>query len=55
MIALPFFLLIFAMIEVSLSFTAQQVMANATDDIARQLRTGEITTPQSSPEPIEAN
>ncbi|WP_417020882.1 TadE/TadG family type IV pilus assembly protein [Candidatus Phyllobacterium onerii] len=44
MIALPFFLLIFAMIEVSLSFTAQQVMANATDDIARQLRTGEIKT-----------
>lgn len=44
MIALPFFLLIFAVIEVSLSFTAQQVMANATDDIARQLRTGEIKT-----------
>ena len=43
LIALPFFLLIFAIIEVSLSFTAQQVMSNATDDIARQLRTGEIT------------
>ncbi len=43
LIALPFFLLIFAIIEVSLSFTAQQVMSNAADDIARQLRTGEIT------------
>ncbi len=42
MIALPFFLLIFAIIEVVLSFMAQEVMANATDDIARQLRTGEL-------------
>jgi Flp pilus assembly protein TadG len=42
LIALPFFLLVFAIIEVSLSFTAQQVMANTTDDIARQVRTGEI-------------
>lgn len=43
LIGLPFFLLIFAIIEVSLSFTAQQVMSNAADDLARQLRTGEIT------------
>lgn len=42
MIALPFFLLIFAIIEVGLSFMAQQVMANATDEIARRLRTGEL-------------
>ncbi|MGH6860307.1 MAG: TadE/TadG family type IV pilus assembly protein [Phyllobacterium sp.] len=42
MIALPFFFMIFATLEVSLSFTAQQVMANVTDDIARQLRTGQL-------------
>jgi Flp pilus assembly protein TadG len=42
LIALPFFLLIFALIEVSLSFAAQEVMANATDDISRQLRTGQL-------------
>jgi len=42
LIALPFFVLIFAIIEVGLSFMAQEVMANATDDIARQLRTGEL-------------
>ena len=42
MIALPFFLLVFAIIEVGLSFMAQQVMANATDEIARRLRTGEL-------------
>jgi Flp pilus assembly protein TadG len=42
LIALPFFLLIFAIIEVSLSFTAQQVMSNAVDDVSRQLRTGQL-------------
>lgn len=42
LIAIPFFWLIFAIIEVALSFTAQEVMANVTDDIARQLRTGEL-------------
>ncbi|WP_371823917.1 TadE/TadG family type IV pilus assembly protein [Phyllobacterium sp. 628] len=33
--------MIFAIIEVSLSFTAQQAMSNAVDDLARQLRTGQ--------------
>ncbi|MBA8877294.1 TadE/TadG family type IV pilus assembly protein [Phyllobacterium myrsinacearum] len=42
LIALPFFLLIFGVIEVSLSFTAEQVMSNAVDDISRQLRTGQL-------------
>lgn len=44
MIALPFFLLIFAVVEVTLSFTAEQVMSNAVDDISRQLRTGQLKT-----------
>lgn len=42
MIALPFFLLIFVIFEVGMTFMAQQVMANATDEIARRLRTGEL-------------
>jgi Flp pilus assembly protein TadG len=42
LIALPFFLMMFAIIEVSLSFAAQEVMANATDDVSRQLRTGQL-------------
>ncbi|MBP0685458.1 pilus assembly protein, partial [Mycobacterium tuberculosis] len=42
LIALPFFLLIFAVVEVTLSFTAEQVMSNTVDDIARQLRTGQL-------------
>lgn len=44
LIALPFFLLIFAVVEVTLSFTAEQVMSNTVDDIARQLRTGQLRT-----------
>lgn len=44
LIALPFFLLIFAVVEITLSFTAEQVMSNAADDIARQLRTGQLKT-----------
>jgi Flp pilus assembly protein TadG len=42
LIALPFFLMMFAIIEISLSFAAQEVMANATDDVSRQLRTGQL-------------
>lgn len=40
LLALPFFALVFAIMESSLSFTAQQILANATDDVARDVRTG---------------
>jgi Flp pilus assembly protein TadG len=43
-LALPFSLLVFAILESCLSFAAQEVMANATDDLARQFRTGQIKT-----------
>ena len=35
-------MLVFAILESCISFAAQEVMANATDDIARQLRTGQL-------------
>ena len=41
-LALPFFLLVFAIIESCVAFTAQQLLSNATDDVARQFRTGQI-------------
>ncbi|GHD15389.1 TadE/TadG family type IV pilus assembly protein [Tianweitania populi] len=41
-LALPFSLLVFAILESCLSFAGQQVLTNATDDIARKLRTGQI-------------
>ncbi|UDL92292.1 pilus assembly protein [Mesorhizobium sp. PAMC28654] len=42
MLALPFALLVFAILESCISFAGQEVMANATDNVARQLRTGQI-------------
>lgn len=42
MLAIPFVMLIMAIIETSVSFAAQQIMANAADDLARELRTGRL-------------
>lgn len=42
LLALPFAVLVFAILESCISFAGQEVMANATDDIARQLRTGQL-------------
>jgi hypothetical protein len=42
MLALPFALLIFAILETCISFAGQQVLANSADMVARQLRTGQI-------------
>ena len=42
MLAFPFALLVFAILESCVSFAGQEVMANATDNVARQLRTGQV-------------
>ncbi len=47
MLALPFFLLVFAIIETCLSFAAGQLLQNTVDRVARELRTGQI-------QPVEA-
>lgn len=41
-LAMPFALLVFAILESCISFAGQEVMANITDDVARQLRTGQL-------------
>jgi Flp pilus assembly protein TadG len=41
-LAIPFAVLVFAILESCISFAGQEVMANAADDVARQLRTGQI-------------
>ena len=41
-LALPFSLLIFAILESCISFAGQQVLSNVADDVARQFRTGQI-------------
>lgn len=42
LLALPFSMLTFAVIETSVSFGAQQILANSADDLARDLRTGDL-------------
>jgi len=42
LLALPFALLVFAILESCISFAGQEVMSNITDDVARQLRTGQL-------------
>ncbi len=41
-LALPFMLLIFAILETCISFAGQQLLSNAADKVARELRTGQI-------------
>jgi len=41
-LAIPFSALVFAILESCISFAGQEVLANATDDVARQIRTGQL-------------
>lgn len=43
LLALPFILVVFASLETFTAFTAEQLLANATETMARKVRTGEIT------------
>lgn len=52
MLALPFSLLVFAILESSISFAAQQLMSNVTDDVARQFRTGQIKSADITPQQL---
>jgi Flp pilus assembly protein TadG len=42
-LAIPFLLIIFAIFETFIAFTGEQLVANATDTMARKVRTGQIT------------
>lgn len=42
-LAIPFFMIIFATIETLLAFAGNQLLQNAVDTMSRKLRTGEIT------------
>jgi Flp pilus assembly protein TadG len=48
MLALPFSLLVFAILESCISFGAQQVMANAVDNVGRDIRVGNLRTVDAS-------
>jgi Flp pilus assembly protein TadG len=43
LLAIPYFLIVFAIIETFIAFTGEQLVSHATDTLARQLRTGQIT------------
>lgn len=42
-LAFPYFLIVFAIIETFIAFTGEQLVTNAVDTMARKLRTGQIT------------
>lgn len=44
LLALPFLMVLFASLETFTAFTAEQLLANATETMARKIRTGEITS-----------
>ena len=52
-LAIPFSMLVFAILESCISFAAQQLMANVTDDIAREFRTGQIKAGSITAEELE--
>lgn len=41
-LAIPFSMLVFAILESCISFAAQQVLSNSAEDVARQVRTGQV-------------
>ncbi len=55
LLLLPFFLLVFAIIEACVAFGAQQVMANAVDDVARDFRTNKINLATVTPQSLKDN
>ncbi|MBO0124712.1 MULTISPECIES: TadE/TadG family type IV pilus assembly protein [Agrobacterium] len=43
-LAIPYFLVVFAIIETFIALIAEQVVVNATDTMARRLRTGQLSS-----------
>jgi Flp pilus assembly protein TadG len=53
-LAIPFALLVFAILESCIAFAGQELMASVTDDIARQLRTGQIKAADLNKDKLES-
>ncbi len=47
LLALPFFVIVFASLETFVAFSAEQLFANANETMARKIRTGQITSAMS--------
>jgi Flp pilus assembly protein TadG len=48
LLAIPYFLIVFAIIETFVAYTGEQLVANAVDTMGRKLRTGNITFTDTS-------
>lgn len=53
LVAFPFLFLIFAIIELGLSFTVQQMLTYATEDASRRFYTGQDTKENTTPEALK--
>ncbi len=49
-LAIPYFMIIFAIIETFVAFAAEQLVTNAVNTLGRQLRTGQITYQMNRPD-----
>ncbi len=43
LLAIPYFMVIFAILETFVAFAAEQLVSNAVDTMSRKMRTGQIT------------
>lgn len=43
-LAVPYFMVVFAIVETFIAYTGEQLVSNATENLSRKLRTGQITT-----------
>ena len=53
-LAIPFFLLIFATIETFIAYASEQLLSNTVDTMGRKIRTGQITFDQGKPTDMDA-
>lgn len=49
LLAIPYFIIIFAILETFIAFAAEQLVSNAVDTMSRQMRTGQITFDPTRP------
>ena len=54
LLSIPFTVLVFAILESCISFAGQQLMSNITDDVARQIRTGQLRPAAITEESLKA-
>ena len=49
LLAIPYFIIIFAILETFIAFAAEELVSNAVDTMSREMRTGQITFDSTRP------